>query len=447
MLGANPDPQQLYNPYYTTYDANGNSTRPAIPNNRLDLATGPNGPLINQDAVKLVNATMPLPNVQNVPSNETNFVGYQSQGVSNYHIDTRFDARITQNDSVFVTWSKSNGNATSSGGLSPYQLYTYPTQDQSYLVTVNYAHIFTPKLTNEFIFGIGDATLLSITQGQLAYYNSASNPFNQLLKNTGTGLTHGVLALNISGYSITNSNGAVGNGEIFSAQNKSYQYSDNLDWVRGRHSLTFGFNLFRKSEIDWDIQQNVSFTGEFSKSGGSQGYIGGDASADTMMGLPDNIYSRYQINGGGPTAPNYNIIFPYYGIYVDDMFRINPKLTVSAGLRYDLSIPDYTPNPSIAPCCAIYEPNAEGGVLAYPGIKPGLSNHYLSAAKKNFAPRLSFIYSPNSKMVIRAGYGIFFDTGATLISNLLGTAIYGTSAAVNYSTNNVTLGVLPDTPP
>jgi hypothetical protein len=446
LLGSNPDPQQLYNPFDTTYDAGGNSTRPAIPNNRLDLATRSDGsPLIDPNAVKLVNAAIPLPNVANVPSNETNFVGYQTQGVTNYHLDTRFDARITGHDSVFVTWSKSNGSSNFSGGPQPSQLYTYPTQDQSYLVTVNYAHIFTPNLTNEFIFGVGDATLLSITSGQLAWYNSAANPFNQLLQNTGTGLTHGVMALFISGYSL-GQGGQVGNGEIFSAQNKSYQYSDNLNWVRARHTISAGFNLFRKSEIDWDIQENSSFTGEFSKSGGSQGYIGGDASADTMMGLPDSIWVRYQIAGGGPTAPDYNIIFPYYGLYVNDMFRINPKITISAGLRYDLSIPDYTPNPSVAPCCAIYEPNSAGGVLAYPGIAPGLPIHYLSADKKSFAPRLSLIYSPTPRRVIRAGYGIFFDTGSSEVSNLLGTAIYGTSAAVNYSVDNVTIGAQPDTP-
>src|SRR6202167_855525 len=44
----NPNPIQLYNPFYTTYNSSGASTRPAIPNNRLDLATRPDGtPLID----------------------------------------------------------------------------------------------------------------------------------------------------------------------------------------------------------------------------------------------------------------------------------------------------------------------------------------------------------------------------------------------------------------
>ncbi len=195
LLVNNPDPQQLFNPFETTYDANGNSTRPPIPDNRLDLARKPNGsPLIDPTAVKLVNATIPLPNV-NVPSNETNYVGYQAESISQYHFDSRFDARISANDSVFVTWSKSNGSSSYSGGPQPFQLYTFPTEDQSYLVTVNYAHVFTPNLTNEFIFGVNKATLLSINSANLAYYNSSANPFNQYLQNTGSDIQHGVLAL------------------------------------------------------------------------------------------------------------------------------------------------------------------------------------------------------------------------------------------------------------
>lgn len=104
------------------------------------------------------------------------------------------------------------------------------------------------------------------------------------------------------------------------------------------------------------------------------------------MGLPDSIYARYQIQGGGPTAPNYNIIFPYYGFYGNDLFRINPKFTLSAGLRYDLSIPDYTPHPQAAPCCVVYKPTTEGGILEYPGIALSVPIHYLSASKTDFTP-------------------------------------------------------------
>jgi hypothetical protein len=458
LLSPNPNPIQLYNPFFTTYDPiTGNSTRPPIAGNRLDLATRPDGsPLIDPASAALLTAFWPLPNIPNVPSNQINYSAYQTPGISNYHIDTRFDARITGNDNVFVTWSKSKGHSNLSGGIPPTQLHNVPVQDQAYLVTVNYAHIFTPHLTNEFIFGAGDGTLVTIQPSQLSWYNGSSNPINANLQNTGAGSTHGILGIDASNSAAVGGNypgryAVAGAGEIFQAENKSYQASDNLDWVRGRHSLSVGINYFRKSEIDWDFMRHVGFgtvdgLNAFSASGGDLGYQGGDGIADLMMGIPSNMWVRFTINGGGPTSPDYNIVFPYWGMYVNDKFRISPRLTVSAGLRYDLSIPDYTPNPAGAPCCAIYTPNAGGGVLEYPGIASGLSKHYLSADKREFAPRLSVAYSPNLKTVIRAGYGLFYDAGASQATNNVGTAIYGTSAAVNYSVNNSTLGQPIDTP-
>lgn len=440
LLGSNPNPLQLYNPFDTTYDANGVSSRPPIPNNRLDLATRADGtPLIDPAAAPIQQALWPLPNIPGVPSNEVNYVTYQAPGISNYHIDTRFDAKISDKDSMFVTWSRSNGQSTLTGGIPPNELYNFPTQDQAYLVTVNYVHTFTPNLTNEFIFGTGDGALVTMSSSQFAYYNSSKNPLNALFQNTGTGITKGVFSVEPAGYAYA------GPGEVFRAENQSFQFSDNLDWVLGRHTFTAGFNYFRKGEIDWDIQRNVYFQG-FSTSGGDLGYVGGDGMADLEMGTPSNMWVRYTINGGDATSPDYNILFPSWGMYANDKFRVTPKLTLSAGLRYELSIPDYTPNPMTAPCCAIYSSTSDGGILEYPGIAPGLPIHYLKAPKLDFAPRLSIAYTPHPETVIRAGYGIFYDTGASQISNNLGNAIYGTSAAVNYNVNNTTLGNPVDTP-
>ena len=52
-------------------------------------------------------------------------------------------------------------------------------------MTANYVHLFTPNLTNEFIFGQGDGALVTMSASQFAYYNSSSNPLNTLFQNTG----------------------------------------------------------------------------------------------------------------------------------------------------------------------------------------------------------------------------------------------------------------------
>jgi hypothetical protein len=116
---------------------------------------------------------------------------------------------------------------------------------------------------------------------------------------------------------------------------------------------------------------------------------------------------------------------------------------VTAGLRYDLSIPLYTNNPQANPCCQIYFPTADGGVLRLPGLAAGLAHRYLTPTHNNFAPRIGIAFTPNPKTVIRAGYGIFYNEGATQISSQQGQA---SEFGVNYDINTVTAGQPVDSP-
>ena len=447
-LLTGPSPLQLYNPFETTYDANGYSSRPAIPNNRLDLATRPDGSSLVDPASAPLSQLYPLPNVANTPSYLPNYATTQNLGFTVYHFDSRFDAKITDKDNVFVTWSKSHGTNDNSGNLSPSQLYLSNVDDKAYLVTVNYAHVFTPNLTNEFILGIGNGALQTLSPSELSYLNGDSNPLNSLFQNTGTGLTRGALAMDVYNYA------SPGFNEVFRAENQTFQISDNANWVRGRHTITAGLNYFRKGEYDWDFIRFVTFgegsyndgfpRQEFSSGGYNQGYDGGDGMADLVMGLPQVIHQRYNFGGNDPLAPELNVVFPYWGMYVNDKFQFSPKLTLSYGIRYDLNIPLYARNNL---CCAIYTPTSDGGVLKLPGIAPGVPQHFLSAPKLNFAPRVSVAYSPNTTMVFRAGYGIFYDVGASQISGALGNALNGTPGYfVGDELSNVRLGVPSDTP-
>jgi hypothetical protein len=441
-------PLQLYNPFYTTYDSNGYSTRPIVNNNRLDLATKPNGSALFDPSSASLLALYPEPNIPNTPSYLPNYATFQNLGFSNYHLDTRFDAHITERDSVFVSWSRSHGTNNNSGNIAPSQLYISNVDDRANLVTMNYAHVFRPTLTNEFILGIGNSALQTLSNPEIAFYNGDSNPFNRLFQNTGPGLTRGVLAVDVYNYA------SPGQNEVFRAENQTFQISDNLDWVKGRHTLAFGLNYFRKGEFDWDFIRFVTFgegsyndgfpRQQFSSGGYTQNYAGGDGVADLAMGLPQVIHQRYDFQGGDATSPELNVVFPYWGFYVNDRFQISPKLTLSAGLRYDLNIPLYARNDL---CCAIYSPTSDGGVLKLPGIAPGVPQRYLSAPKLNFAPRVSLAYSPNLKTVFRAGYGIFYDAGATQISGAVGNALNGTPGYfIGSEISNVTEGVPSDTP-
>lgn len=421
-----PQGIQLYNPYTSVYNPDGTFTRQPIPGNRLDLATKPGGgPLIDPGSAALL-ALWPHANSTPSAVNPNNYVYSAQTGFNSYHLDTRYDYKLAQNNNIFVTFSKYHGTNDNHGGVFPNFIGNI--DDRAYLITVNDAHAFHPNLTNEFIFAIGNGALVTVDPNELAYLNGNSNPFNQIFQNTGSGLTRGVLALDVFGYA------SPGFNEVFRAENQTLQFSDNVNWVRGRHSLTLGGNYFRKGEFDWDFIRFVTF-GEgsyndgfprqlFTSAGTAQNSVGGDGMADLLLGLPQVIHQRFDFGAGNdPLAPELDVVFPYWGAYVNDKIQVSPKLTVTLGLRYDLNVPLYARNNL---CCAVYQPDASGGVLKLPGIAQGVSQHYLSADKSNFAPRLSFAYQLTPRTVVRAGYGMYYDVGASQISGALGNALNGT---------------------
>ena len=410
---------QLYNPY----------TGNPIPNNNL-VTAGLFNPATETSQIQGIVKLFPQANLApTVANNGANYQYSSRQAVTPYHWDSRFDYRISSKDNVFVAWSQYSGTPNNAGGLNPN--FISDVSDKSHVVTIDEAHVFNSHLTNEFIFAIGSGALQTLSPSEVAYANSSANPFNSIFQNVGTAASGntGIMGLNIFNYGPLFTQPSIGYEEYFLASNNSRQFSDNLNWIRGRHSMTFGFNYLRKAEEDFDNVRYVAFgcapaPGAYCGNGpqiftAGQG-AGGDAFADVLLGLPSVIHQRFDYTSGGPFAPEPNAVSPYYGAYFNDKWKVTQRLTISYGLRYELPIPIFATN-SI--CCAIYQPTTD--TLAIPGIAPGLSQHYASAPKHDFAPRLSVAMQVRPKLVVRAGYGLYYNSGASQISNLLSGALYG----------------------
>ena len=97
-----------------------------------------------------------------------------------------------------------------------------------------------------------------------------------------------------------------------------------------------------------------------------------------------------------------------FGLYAEDQYRVNKKLTVTAGVRWD---PDWAPTAvnggvGFVPGQQSQRyPNAPTGVI-YPGDK-GLNSTLRQSSNTYFEPRLSVAYSATPKTVFRAGFGMF----------------------------------------
>jgi carboxypeptidase family protein/TonB-dependent receptor-like protein len=184
---------------------------------------------------------------------------------------------------------------------------------------------------------------------------------------------------------------------------ESVQVANDLDWVKGRHQLSFGANWIR-TKIE--TVNNRPTNGQFTFNGQTTGL----GLADFMLGRVSNF-----VQGNPVYDFDEN---DYVGVYAQDEWRLRENVTLNAGLRWEPYLPiknslDYVSNFDEARFDAgirstVY-PQAPAGLL-FPG-DPGFPG---SAAMRNklnqFAPRVGVVWQLNEKTAVRSGWGRFYDT-------------------------------------
>ncbi len=399
-FGGSPN-YQLWNPFSTVIDAKGNSTRTPVPNNDLRTIAPIN------TAAQQVLTLLPMPNGYFNPSNPNslnNFATLTATLTTRYEWDMRFDYRLTDNDAVYVSHNRYNNGAASVGGIIPQLSGT--AQSWTNLLNANYAHVFTPRLTNEFLFGWAyyqsDPAALSIAN----YLHNPSTPRTQNFQNIGNGDDQGYGRIYFgSGWP------SIGPEEVYINSQLTYQTSENLHYVVGKHNLQFGANYLYENEHDWDFVRDVEFSNTMTRGGSlnTPSRLGGDGMATFLLGIP--TYMLQTLSYPSNQEPRLDFSSEYFGLYVQDRWQVSPRLTLDLGLRYDLSIPAYSPSDygNIK-----MDFNVPGWQEETPGRYAGLPEHWVPPSKHNFAPRVGIAYRIKSNLVARVNYGIFYDAGNTI---------------------------------
>lgn len=184
--------------------------------------------------------------------------------------------------------------------------------------------------------------------------------------------------------------------------NNTYIYADTLTWIKGKHNFKTGFTLsaYQNNTI-YDFYVNGLFF--FSGAINSGGIGSGNDRADFLFGLPDS-YQQF------PSAPS-DIRSKMYSTFFQDEWRVNRKLTLTLGVRYDYSQPKFdTRGRSFSlkqgEKSTVF-PGAPTGLL-FPG-DPQAPKGANFADRNDFAPRFGFAYAPTSKWSVRGGFGLFYD--------------------------------------
>ncbi|MBZ5665578.1 MAG: TonB-dependent receptor, partial [Acidobacteriia bacterium] len=192
----------------------------------------------------------------------------------------------------------------------------------------------------------------------------------------------GLPEIRISGF-VQHTLGGNQSWPLYTTPNQTLQFTDNATYVTGRHNVSFG-GEFRTGSTD--NLRNTFGSGEIRFSGLEEFTTGDVRSSGNFVLVGDSHRVVSQKS---------------FGLFVQDNWRVTPKLTVNAGLRYDLSLPIHEEHNLLGN----FDP-AVGLVQVGKQIsKPYNTDH------NNFAPRLSVAYDVSGKgtTVFRAGAGIIYE--------------------------------------
>ncbi|MBI3679397.1 MAG: TonB-dependent receptor [Acidobacteria bacterium] len=195
--------------------------------------------------------------------------------------------------------------------------------------------------------------------------------------------------------------------------NTTFQLTDNFGWTTGKHSLKFGgeYRRLRYNQIGAVVPR-----GRFSWNG----QYAGDPMADMLL-------SYFSASEGQVGAPIANFRQSYIGVYIQDTWKITPKLTLNWGLRWEYESPYYDKHDAIVNVDFAWDNSREpvfvragagdpfAGNPQFPPppgwlyTRDGRFGRGAGAPDRNdFGPRIGIAYQLNSKTVFRAGGGVYF---------------------------------------
>jgi hypothetical protein len=178
-----------------------------------------------------------------------------------------------------------------------------------------------------------------------------------------------------------------------------YQIRDTVSLIKGRHSLRFGF----EGSLDKTYQNtNLNNYGTFDFRPDNTG----NEFADFLLGLPRSF---------NQDAPVYKTDSGWYtGLFLQDEFRIHPRLLLNLGLRHEIQFPMTDPQDRKN----VFVPGVQSQVVSiaprgmlFPG-DPGISRGIIPIDKNNFAPRVGLAWDPfgDGKTSVRAGAGVYYGS-------------------------------------
>ena len=414
LLALGPQ-YQIYDPYSITVAPNGRTTRLPIPGNLIPA---------NRIApmAKTLMQYIPQPNTAGSADGTGNYIGSPVDRINQRNINARVDHTVSDKHHLFVSFTRAREDTpwqSFSGFQSDILAGHYDEKDTFYTLS----NVLTPRpdVVIDIRYGYMRNNIKDIRASNgfdiapLGFPSSLTSKLDRSI----TALPQ----LSITGYDTIGSSTGSWNRTNFHYLNGAVAHN------RGNHSLRSGIE-YRVNQRNNANYGNVTPSFTFGTSW-TVGPLDNSSAAPIGQGFAAYLYG---LPTGGAidrnAAPATQDRFT--ALYLQDDWKLSRKVTLGLGLRYELEMPtterynrfnrgfDFsTANPIQAAARAAYAqspipqvPVASfqtiGGLL-FAGLN-GAPRTYWNANTRNFLPRIGLTYQFSPKMVVRAGYGIFFET-------------------------------------
>ncbi len=295
-------------------------------------------------------------------------------------------------------------------------------------IDVEDAYTFTPNIVNQFRFGwsnFGGPPLRNLTQGIKQYEATSTGMTFSGVPADGQAVTE-FPTIQFNGSNAPNTWGFGNDGVTATTVSQNYTTLDNLMWLKGKHAMTFGFQMQRLEEnasvydgptsaltMAFSTPETASVvpSGSSYAYGGSTGY----SYASFLLGA---------VNGTGITLQPFSVLggrYHTYAPYFQDEWKVTPKLTLDLGIRWDY-LPPYH---EVLNRYSFLNPNITNPVTGNKGALQFAGSHGGAGVAcncespihtywKNWQPRIGFAYALNDKTVVSAGFAtVYSHAGGT----------------------------------
>ena len=366
----------IYDPRTTTANPNGTFTRQPFSGNVIT-------PDRFDPVASRILSYYPDPNAS--LSNGLNYSVQPPQTRQTWQSIIRMDHNFSDADKAFFRFGRYNPNGDQQSRIPNIANNDTASGFRDSQAVVSETHVFSPRLVSDFRAGFVQEVNYQLPSGSEAS-------------------VLGLKGVPLNEFPIISVNQMVqlGSNPFSSDRDRSYVFSEAVNYQAGRHTLKMGgdfrrqmYNFYSPGKLPGSYSFNPSFTSLPGVNGTGYGL------ADLILGIPTTT----TFNNADYT---FRLNINSAGLYFQDDFKLSQKLTLNMGVRWEFDGPYSEANGQFASFNPTLRNRTTGnlGEVDFAG-RNGAPDHFVPNIYRNFLPRIGFAWNVLPKTVLRGGYGVY----------------------------------------